>query len=208
MHTYATDEDKTPFVFAVIAVLSVVSAYLLYLFLKVTGLSDTLWFLDVPSVPGFMLIYYKLFDRLLWKTEFAKAIGLTKTPNVGGSWAGHITSSHDAFTHQIPVTLDIDQTASRISLVLDTEQSKSESCLAMIFTGSTGGAVIQYAYLNTPDNSAVETMHLHEGTTKLVLSSTGKSMTGNYYTGRDRENRGSITLEKIDEDSILALDSD
>lgn len=198
MHPYATDDDKTATLYGFIAVLSVISAYLLYLALKVTGLSDSLWFLDIPSVPGFSVLYYKLFDRKFWNKSLSKKVGLNVTPDFSGTWTGELQSSHDNFVAQTSVTLKIRQTGSHISLVLKTDHSESESCLAMIFTRSSTGAVIQYAYQNLPSNSAVDTMHAHEGTTKLVLSADGQSLAGNYYTGRDRENRGTLTLVRAE----------
>lgn len=199
MHTYTTDNDRTTILYVWIALLSILSAYALYLSLKATGLSDSLWFLDIPSVPGFMFLYYKLFDSNLWNRSLSRKLGVNCTPDFSGDWSGEIHSSHDQFTKQTPVTLRIEQTASHISLVLTSEKSRSESCLAMIFTKSPdNGATIQYAYLNRPANTAVRSMHAHEGTATLSLSKDGESLTGSYYTGRDRENHGTLTLRKID----------
>lgn len=178
--------------------MSIVSAYLLFLFLKATGLSDALWFIDIPSVPGFIFIYYRLYDQKLWNKPIAKSAGLNSTPDLTGSWSGEIQSSHDAFTSNHTATLTIQQTASHISLVLATERSRSESCLAMIFTKAPDGATIQYGYENKPSNSAVASMHAHEGAATLTLNSAGDALTlsGQYYTGRDRENRGTMTFTK------------
>ncbi len=199
MHPYATDSDHTPALYAWISLISIVSAYLLYIVLKATGLSDTLWFIDIPSVPGFIFIYYRLYDHKIWNKPIAKTAGVNSTPDLTGSWTGEIQSSHDAFTSNHAATLTIEQTASHISLVLTTERSRSESCLAMIFTKAPDGATIQYAYENKPSNSAVATMHAHEGAATLTLSSTGDTLSlgGHYYTGRDRENQGTMTFTKV-----------
>ena len=198
MHPYTTDNDRTRFLYAWIAVLGIMCAYALYLLLKTTGLSDTLWFVDVPAVPGFMVLFYKLFDSKLWNKALSRKVGINCTPDFSGEWNGELRSSHDQFTKQTPVRLRVEQTASHISLVLSSDNSRSESCLAMIFTKSPdNGATIQYAYLNRPTNTAVRTMHTHEGTATLSLSEDGKTLTGNYYTGRDRENHGTLKLTKV-----------
>jgi phosphoribosylformylglycinamidine (FGAM) synthase-like enzyme len=142
-----------------------------------------------------MLIIYKLFDSYAWNTTKARAFGLSSAVDLSGIWKGEIQSSHDAFTGKTAATLTVKQTGSHISLVLETARSKSESCLAMIFSKATN-AVIQYAYKNTPSNSAIGSMHAHEGTAKLVLSTDGQTLTGDYYTGRDREKHGSLTFTR------------
>lgn len=198
MHPYTTDNDRTTALFLWIAVLSILSAYLLYLFLKATSLSDTLWFLDIPSVPGFMVLFYKIFDNKLWNKPLAKTLGVNCTPDFSGEWRGELQTSHDKFTSATPITLQIEQTSSHISLVLTSAKSRSESCLAMIFTKSPDDeASIQYAYINRPINTAIRSMHTHEGTATLALSKDAESLTGNYYTGRDRENHGTLAIKRI-----------
>lgn len=55
--------------------------------------------------------------------------------------------------------------------------------------------ILIYDYLNEPNSDAVETMHMHRGTARLVLTGADQ-LEGDYYTGRDRSNIGVIKLRK------------
>ncbi len=59
------------------------------------------------------------------------------------------------------------------------------------------GIVLSYEYRNEPLPRAVETMHAHRGTCSLELSSDGETLNGDYYSGRDRREFGSIHLAKV-----------
>jgi hypothetical protein len=55
--------------------------------------------------------------------------------------------------------------------------------------------ILIYDYLNEPNSDAVDTMHMHRGTARLVLTETDK-LEGDYYTGRDRKNTGAMKLRR------------
>jgi predicted pore-forming effector associated with SMODS systems len=55
---------------------------------------------------------------------------------------------------------------------------------------------VSYQYTNEPVVSARSTMHTHRGTATLVLKNGGLILEGEYYSGRDRQNIGTIRLEK------------
>jgi hypothetical protein len=192
MHSYTTDVEKTN-IYAVIAFLSVVAALGLSIFFKSIKL-EVPWLIDAPSIIGFYGIFYRIFDKYLWKS--AK---LTNTPNLSGSWEGKIITSYDKHTNDYPATLSIKQTWSHISIVLTTDNSRSESSVAMISTKNPDGAKVQYAYENKPRHNAKSTMHAHSGTADLSLSTRDniQILEGDYYTGRDRRNHGILHFEKI-----------
>ncbi len=56
--------------------------------------------------------------------------------------------------------------------------------------------MLDYEYVNEPNAHAVEGMHMHRGTARLVLSEDGRVLEGEYYTGRDRKSHGTLRLEK------------
>ncbi len=79
--------------------------------------------------------------------------------------------------------------------MLETEYSKSQSLIVGIITAGSSAMVMSYEYLNEPKPAAKETMHAHRGTARLVLE--GESLEGEYYTGRDRQNYGSLSLRRL-----------
>ncbi len=194
MHSYTTDTEKIT-IFSIIAFLSVVASLGLSSFFKWIN-AEVPWFIDAPSVVGFYGIFYKIFDEWLWNQT-------TNTPDLNGNWKGKINTSYDKQNNEYPARLTIKQTWSHISLVLTTENSRSESCLAMISTKNADGSKIQYAYQNKPRHNAVSTMKQHDGTAFLILQNNNVSQTleGDYYTGRDRKNLGTLYFEK-QEDQI------
>ena len=54
--------------------------------------------------------------------------------------------------------------------------------------------IVIYDYLNEPNQDAVDTMHIHRGTGRLLLID--DRLEGDYYTGRDRRNTGTIRLQR------------
>ena len=60
-----------------------------------------------------------------------------------------------------------------------------------------GGPMLSYEYRNEPKPHAAATMHPHRGMTRLGLVSPGR-LEGEYYTGRDRQNYGTLSLEKVE----------
>jgi len=68
------------------------------------------------------------------------------------------------------------------------------SCVSIV--QSAGGAVLIYHYLNEPKPNAMKTMHAHKGTAVLRLKN-DEFMEGEYYTGRDRQNYGGLTLRRV-----------
>ena len=189
MHSYTTDTEKTV-IFSWIAIISVVASLALYSFFKYINI-EVPWFIDAPSVAGFYGIFYKIFDEWFWKK-------ITKIPDLTGSWKGKVITSYDKQKKEYPAELSIKQTWSHISLVLTTENSRSGSCLAMISTKNADGSKIHYAYENKPRHNAVSTMKQHDGTASLILmkNSDKTILEGDYYTGRDRKNIGTLYFEK------------
>jgi hypothetical protein len=64
-----------------------------------------------------------------------------------------------------------------------------------VLPGPSQGLV--YEYTNDPSAKSVDTMHAHRGLAFLKLSIDGKILEGDYYTGRDRGNHGSMYLRLL-----------
>lgn len=58
------------------------------------------------------------------------------------------------------------------------------------------GVVLSYEYENQPRPGALKTMEIHIGTAWLVFTD-GRVLEGYYYSGRGRQEHGSIHLERV-----------
>lgn len=197
MHPYATDSSETKTVPLYLAALSVVAAYVLHVILEKYKI-EVPWWIDAPSVVGFYGLLYTAFDKWLWKTGIVRALGLVKLPDLNGVWTGHVASSFDAHAHKHEAQISIRQSWTRISVALKTDKSRSHSLIGGIITQNSAANVLNYEYANEPRADAKDTMHAHRGTARLVLGITDDMcvLEGDYYTGRDRQNYGSLYFEK------------
>jgi len=84
----------------------------------------------------------------------------------------------------------------KISICLETQHSKSRSLSASILVEDSNEIVLNYEYLNEPKPKARPSMNIHRGTTRLILSSDFRELDGDYYSGRGRQNYGSLKFKK------------
>jgi hypothetical protein len=193
MHAYATDEDRTRailYLAVASAALGSAAGYLLSLF----GNSLPHW-LTAPSTMTVFGMLFWIFNRYAWAWHVRSARP-SKIPDLRGTWAGVVHSSHD--NRDTPVTVYIRQTWLRISVRLESERSASASVMAALNTDEAPAEQgLNYEYLNEPVATALPTMHIHRGTAHLRVSPDGTTLEGNYYSGRDRTNVGTIRLRKV-----------
>lgn len=197
MHPYATDSNERFTVLSLIGLLSVVLAL---------GLSQLLaylqwtvpWYIDAPSVLGFYGLIYFLINKFLWRQPLMHRLPLVAVPDLGGVWNGYLCSSYDGHQTKYPATLTIRQEWVDICIELATENSHSHSVIASIVTRMASGATLSYEYVNEPKSHALYTMHTHRGTGHLALRKANSMLIleGDYYTGRDRENHGTLYFEQ------------
>lgn len=197
MHPYTTNAEDKMKIYGLIAFVSVVASLALFSLLKWLQI-EAPWYIDTPSVIAFFGIFYKLFDSWLWKTTLSNKTSLITTPDFSGIYKGYILSSYDVYTKEYRATLSIKQTWTNISIILTTDNSRSESVLGMIITNIPDGYKLLYAYQNKPKSDASNTMHSHDGTANLLLFSKDQKiiLEGDYYTGRDRQNHGRLYFQK------------
>lgn len=196
MHPYTTDSNERKSVPLYIAVLSIVAALILILITEAIPFAIP-WWIDGTSVLGFYGLFYTIFNRYLWKSRLLRIIGLVKVPNLNGTWNGDLSSSFDKQATKKNATIRISQTWTGISIHLETDSSKSHSLIAAIMTKSPIGAVLSYEYLNEPLPNAKDTMHCHRGTCRLTIQSDENILDGQYYSGRDRQNFGTLRFEQV-----------
>ena len=195
MHPYVIDTDERTRVTMGIACIAILLAWAwgqMQIYYKIS----VPWWFDTPAVIGFFGLLYKLIDKYLWNTSILQRFGFFRTPDLNGKWLASIESSHNGFSQPITAEIIIKQTWTNMVIVLKTDHSRSVSRVASIFLKHPGQPLMSYEYLNEPDANAPAALHMHYGFTRLQLSNDLQTLTGDYFTGRDRENRGLIRLEK------------
>jgi hypothetical protein len=135
-----------------------------------------------------------IWERFVWK--WGPAQGLPRVPrNLNGTWKGQLESFwKDPSTGQSPppkdVYLVIRQTATTTVVALLTNESRSDSSVAMV-SDEPGLTTLAYIYLNRPDPKYEDRSRMHHGGTTLDV--TGRPATrlrGRYWT--DRDTRGQL----------------
>jgi hypothetical protein len=193
-HPYSTNSEEHRHVPLYLAALSIiVSLALAGLFRRLDWLPP-LW-LDVSSVVFLYGVFYTLFKKYGWKWGWLRGLTRISTPILSGEWVGIVQSNFDgAIGAEHAVTVTIGQDWTEILIRLSAPNSKSHSLSAsMVVTEDE--CILIYDYLNEPQQNAAQTMHMHRGTARLILTANDR-LEGDYYTGRDRNNIGIIRLQR------------
>jgi hypothetical protein len=198
MHPYATDSRERLLVPFLLAAASLVLAYALHLVM--TRLNLNPWWLDIPSVFGFYVIFYRVFERWAWRAPIFRLTGIVKVPDLQGEWHGTVSSSHIdegglAITREATVQVKQSWTQMCVSLSTDISNSRSQIGGILLSCGPPN-PLLTYDYLNEPKPDAPDTLHAHRGTTRLDVLDGGSALEGQYYTGRDRVTHGRLSLRK------------
>lgn len=193
MHAYATDASERESIPVWLAFLAVAAALLLSSALKSTKL-EVPWWVDAPSVMGFYGLLYQRFDKYLWCQKFS-FISFSSIPNLQGTWVGSI---HSSYGTDVPDgILYIRQTWTRLNVRLVIQNSSSYSIMAAVNTYESSEPCLKYEYMNEPSALSVGTMNAHRGTANLQLSPDGKELIGDYFTGRGRQNLGTMEFKLV-----------
>jgi len=203
MHPYATDSAERRLVPLYLAAASIAAAFLLHKTLE--GVIP--WWIDAPSVAGFYALFFVAFERWLWRIPFLHSSGLLRVPNLNGRWSGSVTTSFDGHATDHEAYLEIHQTWTGLSICLKTDRSQSRSLIGTITTQNPTAGTLSYEYINDPKANAVANMQIHRGTARLDLNTLGDRwvLEGEYYSGRGRQNVGTLRFEKpLKENAIEA----
>lgn len=187
-HPYSINLRERQVVYFVLAFFSFGLSLLVGLGFAALRWSPPTW-LDVPgafTIFGFLSWW---FDHQVWRWPLIRKLGV-KTPILEGSWSGATRSSFDDFDRRYPVRMIIQQTWTEISISVETDRSRSYSMTASIEVGPE--SILVYSFTNLPQVGATGTMHSHVGT--AILRILPDEMVGEYYSGRDRQNIGTIEL--------------
>ena len=193
MHAYSIDTNERKNILLCLAVISIVFSWGFYKILSNHQIALP-WWVESPSVLFFYGLLFVIFDKWLW--QYFKKINFVKTPNLNGEWSGSLKSSFDNHSLGVKATLRIFQTWTRIKILLTTDQSSSHSETASIVIDVPEGEYLSFQYINEPKPNAVKTMSIHRGTVRLLFDEKKNSLEGEYYSGRDRQNFGSLYFER------------
>lgn len=193
MGPYSIDTNERKNILLILAIISIVFSWSFYKILGSYKISLP-WWIEGPSVLFFYGLLFIIFDKLLWK--HLRKIKLVKAPDLNGEWIGNLKSSFDNHSGEIRATLKIFQTWTKIKILLNTDQSSSYSETASIVIDAPEGKYLSYQYINEPKSNAVGTMSIHRGTVRLFFNEVKNTLEGEYYSGRDRQNFGSLYLER------------
>lgn len=199
MHEYSSDTSDRRLAVWIIAVIAVMIAYLYQLTASYLNFNLP-WWVESPSI---MLVYgimYYFYDRRFWKLRVF-GFRFSYIPDCSGTWYGEIESTFSGGS-KICGMLQIHQTWSKISIRLKTTTSESFSRMASfnIELGPSQGLV--YEYTSDPRANTAATMHAHRGFAFLKISTDGEWLDGDYYTGRDRDNQGTMRFRLVSQEII------
>lgn len=159
---------------------------------------DVPFYIELPSIPSVYALLFYLFDKYLWKHPIFKKLGIVVADDLNGKWEGNLKSSYDNHAKPIKTGLTIEQTATRIKICGTFNQSKSVSIHENFSRSEIDNKVaLFYFFRNEPNYDAAETMSIHEGSVKLIHDEKENILTGYYYSGRDRNNHGTIEVKRI-----------
>lgn len=197
MHTYGVDSNERMRVLLIIGVLSVSAGWAINWGMRQLDFPLS-WLIAPPTAMGCFGLLNEVFDKRLWTHTLATALGLTKIPNLSGTWPGLVEQTSDVVPKKVEAQLIIAQSWTRIGIRLRTGQSESASQMGAIDVGNGATVMLKYEYLNEPNPRAAETMHSHRGFARLSYSrSDGKEiLQGEYFTGRDRRTFGILQFER------------
>ncbi|MBT4309962.1 MAG: hypothetical protein HOD49_06055 [Anaerolineae bacterium] len=198
MHPYTTDEEITKRVFILSAILAISLTWVYYTISEAYNINIP-WWLETPSVLALFGFFYWLFDNYLWKTKLLQKTEWFAIPNLNGIWDVEIKTSHDNFEATYLAKSIIRQTASKISITLETKFSSSHSLHASLLKVSRLNKYeLVYVFENRPNTDRPGTFQIHLGTAIMAISDDLKTMKSDYFTGRGRQTVGTALYKRGD----------
>jgi hypothetical protein len=195
MHAYSTDSAERRMIPLFLALAAIGTSIGVAHLLAMWRIGIPAWLSPLDTMTFYGLFYW-LFDRVVWRWRWVHRLHLTNVPDISGLWQGHVTTTRMAgaavTTTPTAITFTIRHTWTELAINGRSEQSVSNSLSAHMLVLS--GCSVSYEYTNEPLASAPDTMHAHRGLASLSL--TGYVLRGEYYSGRDRQNIGTIEVQR------------
>jgi len=198
-HAYSTDSTERRLIPFFVAATAIGSAFLASHFFHRYQINLPWWASPPIDTMAFYGFYYWLLDRHIWKLSFVHWLRITRIPNLSGVWHGQVHPTETKGVSAglgtvIDITISIHQTWTELSILGRTKLSKSHSLSGSLIVKEE--CSISYEYVNEPLAPAADTMHSHRGTARLSINEASGTLEGDYYSGRDRQNIGTIRLKR------------
>lgn len=193
MHNYITKNGDRSRIYFLLALISIALGYCIHEIFTSHNIQLPWWF-EIPSIPAIYGLAFILFDLYIWKIPILRKMGIVYYPDISGTYKVSIYSSFDKNNKYIGEIL-IKQTWTKISICLETEGSRSYSEAGSFFRSRPDELILSYSYINEPKSNATETMNIHRGAAMHFINLENlQSHSAEYFTGRGRENFGSMDL--------------
>lgn len=137
-----------------------------------------------------------LFEKYLWRTQLInKFLGV---PDLNGTWEGVLESSYkkNGINVKVDMTLEIEQTWSRIKCTSIFPNSKSYSDLVCLDSEGPKGTTLKFTFTNHSEDLDLG-LPQFAGYNELRLND-ANTLDGTYYTQREPSTKGTILLVRRD----------
>lgn len=195
MHPYASEARPRKWIYLLLTLAAVLSAWTLQQAMRAIPIATPWWF-ELPSVLGFFGAYWKLFDDRVWSWGLLRRIGLVAVPDLRGVWNAQVSTSHKGNPHRVRGRIQIEQTWTKLCVLASWPESESHSVSAALQRGPRLRLELTYTFVNEPKAQSASTMEMHRGTAWLRIDNDGTEMEGQYYSGRGRQQVGHLTLRR------------
>jgi hypothetical protein len=201
MHPYATSKPRPWRLYAGIMILASSLAPIVGHWLQAMNTFLGLSLVGVSSISLFGFLYLG-FDAKLWRWRPARRLLLV--PDLNGEWA---CTGKTEFKNGQPKNYDwngvitIRQSWSRMSVVLKTDKSRSESLAASLRRRGTGEYELIYHYDNEPGVGEPE-IKRHTGVCRLLFDHAETCADGSYFSDHDRMTVGTMRLNRIQQPAV------
>jgi hypothetical protein len=198
-HSYSTDSAERRYMPFFIAIAAIGATFAVFHFLDRHQITVPWWATPPIDTMAFYGLFYEIFDKWGWKWGPLHRFHIIRVPNLSGTWTGRAepieTSGVSAgLGVKANLKIQIKQTWTTMLVLGDANFSKSESVSGNLLTSD--GCTLSYEYLNEPKPSAPSTMHAHRGVARMMVDERSSRLDGEYYSGRDRQNIGTIHLRR------------
>ena len=192
MHPYSINSEERKVIPFFLAGLSIV----VILFAK--EIPNLPGWIPVPSVFALYGVFYKVFDKLLWKWNFLRTCGVVDTPDMNGKWRMLTRSSMNEYQTEYEGVLTITQTWTKISIYFEGEKALSKSLMAGFDIRTSEAFSLKWEYNSQKKPEFSDEDYIHFGLTRVLIDNELRPATlkGDYFTDRSRHNYGSVTLIK------------
>lgn len=198
-HSYSTDSTERRYVPFFIAVLAVIAELFVFHLLETLHFRLRWWASPPIDTMALYGLLYWIFDQYIWRWKLIRWLGISRIPDLSGTWHGHAQPTatrgvSEGLGSRADITVLIKQTWTSMLVVGQTNLSKSHSLSGNLITADE--LSISYEYVSKPSAEAPRTMHAHRGMARLFLNGRCTRLEGEYYSGRDRQNIGTILLTR------------